>query len=256
MAVAASVLLMLCGAGLYVYTSHPFGARYVTAVGKMTTVALADGSQVTLNTDSSIRVRFTAGERRITLGKGEAFFDVAKDASRPFIVSAGASRVIAVGTKFSVRRDGTDLRLAVSEGKVRVEGTAAAMRWQQVPASHAKPEAAAARREPEVLVVAGSVLRTTHSELLLQEHATAEVDRLLSWRQGFVSFKDTSLAAAVAEFNRYNPRQMIIADPAVAAIKIGGNFRADNLDAFLWLLQNGFPVSVEQHADSIVLRAR
>lgn len=255
MAAAASVLLLLCG-GLYVYASHPFGDRYVTAVGKMATVSLTDGSRVTLNTDSSIRVRFTSGERRITLGKGEAFFDVAKDASRPFVVSTGASRVIAVGTKFSVRREGADLRLAVREGKVRVEGAAAAMRWRQAPVGHVSHEAAASGQESEVLVVAGSVLRTAHSELQVQEHAVAEVDRLLSWRQGFVSFKDTSLADAVAEFNRYNPRQMIIADPAVAAIKIGGNFRADNLDAFLWLLQNGFPVTVEQHADSVVLRAR
>lgn len=258
LAMAASVLLCC---GLYVYTSGVLlGDRYATEVGKVTTLPLADGSLVTLNTDSAIRVRFVDGQRRITLNRGEAFFDVAKDPLRPFIVSAGSSRVIAVGTKFSVRRDGADLRVAVTEGKVRVEGAAAE---PQAPATAADSKGGASvgravdRAASEaVFLEAGSVARTSSSALTVREHVVTEIDGILSWRHGYVSFRDTSLEDAVKEFNRYHRRKMVIADPTIAKINIGGNFRTNNVDAFLGLLQTGFPVTVEQTGDEVVLRGR
>ena len=75
----------------------------------------------------------------------------------------------------------------------------------------------------------------------------------MSWRTGFIVFRDTSLADAVADFNRYTNRKIVIEDPAIANIRIGGNFRSDNADAFLSLIQTGFPVRAEQHSDRIVL---
>ena len=199
----------------------------------MDTVPLADGSHVTLNTDSRIRVALEAKERRVDLDRGEAFFDVAKDPARPFIVQAGDKRVVAVGTQFSVRRDHNDIRVAVTEGKVRVEDASS-----------------------PVVLTAGSVARTANTEVLVHEAAGAEVEELLSWRSGYVVFRDTALADAVAEFNRYNTRKIIIEDPAIAAIRIGGNFRSNNTDAFLWLLQSGFPVTVEETHDQVVLKRR
>jgi len=233
LAVAASVALAL-GGGLYIYSTGLFsGTRYSTRVGAMDTVPLADGSHVTLNTDSRIRVALEAKERRVDLDRGEAFFDVAKDPARPFIVQAGDKRVVAVGTQFSVRRDHNDIRVAVTEGKVRVEDASS-----------------------PVVLTAGSVARTANTEVLVHEAAGAEVEELLSWRTGYVVFRETALADAVAEFNRYNTRKIIIADPTIAAIRIGGNFRSNNTDAFLWLLQSGFPVTVEETHDQVVLKRR
>jgi transmembrane sensor len=230
---AASVALALVG-GLYVYsTSLLPGTRYSTRVGAMDTVPLADGSHVTLNTDSRIRVALEAKERRVDLDRGEAFFDVAKDPARPFIVQAGDKRVVAVGTQFSVRRDHDDIRVAVTEGRVRVEDASS-----------------------PVVLTAGSVAQTANTEVLVHEAAGAEVEELLSWRTGYVVFRDTALADAVAEFNRYNTRKIIIEDPTIAAIRIGGNFRSNNTDAFLWLLQSGFPVTVEETHDQVVLKRR
>ncbi len=116
---AASLVLAAAGAlTWYVSTSGPY---YHTAVGGIASVPMSDGSKVTLNTESAIRLAVSETERRVQLERGEAFFEVAKDPNRPFVVSAGNKRVIAVGTKFSVRRDGNDLRVFVTEGKVRFE---------------------------------------------------------------------------------------------------------------------------------------
>lgn len=250
--VAATVLLALSGIA-YVYDTGLFaGDRYSTRVGAVDTVPLSDGSHVTLNTDSRIHVALAPTERRIDLDRGEAFFEVAKDPSRPFIVEIGNKRVIAVGTKFSVRRYGDDIRVVVTEGKVRVE--------TKSPSSHDRDGAGTASpREDgsgEILVTAGSVAQTANSEVLVHQPAKPDVDGLLSWRSGYLMFHDTALADAVAEFNRYNTRKIVIEDPSIAGIRIGGNFRSTSMDAFLWLIQSGFPITVEQNDDQVILKAR
>jgi transmembrane sensor len=207
---------------------------YQTPVGGINTVPLEDGSRATLSTDSLIRVALESNERRVELDKGEVFFDVAKDPARPFVVLAGDQRVVAVGTKFSVRRNAEGIRVVVAEGLVRLERAGA--KNAELPA--------------------GAVARTTGADVMVHEQATREVEQLLSWRTGHIMFRDTALAEAVAEFNRYNVRKIVIADPAIADIRLGGSFRSDNVPAFLWLLQNGFPVAVEQRDDQVVLSAR
>ncbi len=230
-AIAATIALTAI-TGLYAYRAGPLhGTRYSTPVGGLDTVPLADGSQVILNTDTRIRVDLTSRERRIELDKGEAFFDVAKDPARPFFVQVDNKRVTAVGTKFSVRREGGDIRVTVTEGKVRIDQPA-----------HSSP-----------LLTAGSVARTSNTETLVREGSAPEAEQMLSWRSGYLVFEATPLAEAVAEFNRYNARKIVIDDPATAALRIGGNFRANNTDAFLWLLQSGFPVNVRRHGERIVL---
>lgn len=207
---------------------------YQTPVGGINTVPLEDGSRATLSTDSLIRVALEPNERRIELDKGEVFFDVAKDPARPFVVRVGDQRVVAVGTKFSVRRNEEGIRVVVAEGLVRLERAGA----------------------KDAELPAGAVARTTGADVMVHEQATREVEQLLSWRTGHIMFRNTALADAVAEFNRYNVRKIVIADPAIADIRIGGSFRSDNVPAFLWLLQNGFPVAVEQRDDRVVLSAR
>jgi len=98
-------------------TLAPGGTRYSTPVGEIASVPMRDGSKVTLNTDSQIRVTLTDSERRVDLKYGEAFFEVSKDPKRPFVVNAGGKRVIAVGTQFSVRRDANDIQVVVTEGR-------------------------------------------------------------------------------------------------------------------------------------------
>lgn len=240
----AAAATLLLGSGIAVYlTLAPNGERYATPVGGFASVPMADGSKVTLNTDSQIRIALTDTERRVELKQGEAFFEVSKDPKRPFIVRTGNQRVIAVGTKFSVRLDGEDAEVVVTEGKVRVEdgdvGTS--------------PHAAG---PADVLLTPGSIARAGEAGVLVQRKTLPEAEEQLSWRTGVLMFRDQSLAEASAEFNRYNVRKIVIQDPAVAALKIEGNFRATNVEAFVRLLESGFPVRAEAQPEQIVLRSK
>lgn len=246
-AAAASVVLAITAALYLWYAGWPAANRYTTPIGHISNVELSDGSRVTLNTDSRIRVAFNAHERRIELDQGEAFFNAAKDPSRPFVVQVEDRRVVAVGTAFSVRRADKSIRVAVTEGKVRLESANGAAATARTPG---------ARAAPGVLIEAGGVAETSDAEVALKENAAPQVEQLLSWRQGYLVFRRTALADAVAELNRYNERKIVIADPAIATIQIGGNFRSNNTDTFLWMLETGFPVTVDKSDSEVILRAR
>lgn len=236
---AAVLVATTLSVGWYLW---PAGPAYRTPVGSVEAVALSDGSNVTLNTNSEIRVSMTDTERRIELKRGEAFFEVAKDPQRPFIVVAGDQRVVAVGTKFSVRRaesGANEVRVVVTEGRVRI-GPAAGGVGPELPAAE---------------VAAGSIARSGGAGVLLDAKPARPVEEYLSWRSGYLMFRDTALADAIAEFNRYNSTKLVIEDRAIAEIQIGGNFRATNVDAFVRLLEDGFPIRVERHGDEIVLMA-
>ncbi len=213
---------------------------YRTTVGTLQSVVLADGSEATLNSDSDIVVDLSLRERDIDLRRGEAFFQVTKNPRRPFVVSAGAHRVIAVGTRFSVRREGEHMRVIVTEGVVRVEADASA----------------GALHQPTTLLPAGSVAEVDNVDLLVRQIGPDRAEQLLNWRDGFVTFDDTPLAAAVTEFNRYNKLKIVIADPSVATMRVGGNFRWSNTQAFVRLLEQGFALRAERRDDTIVLQRR
>ena len=236
---AAATLIFALGVGVYLALA-PHGDRFATPVGGFASVPMADGSNVTLNTDSQIRIALTDAERRVELGHGEAFFEVAKDPTRPFVVRAGSKRVIAVGTKFSVRREGDDIEVIVTEGKVRVEDEGVAQR---------SPAGGSA----DVLLTPGSIARAGDYGVLVQRKTLPEAEEQLSWRAGVLMFRDQSLQDAIAEFNRYNVRKIVIQDPAIASLKIEGNFRATNVEAFVRLLESGFPVRVQIEQDQILL---
>ncbi len=235
--VVAAGVLLAATLGTAWYLSSGTADAYHTKIGSTDTIPLTDGSQITLNTDSRIRVALNETERRIELEQGEAFFIVAKDSKRPFTVVAGKKRIVAVGTKFSVRREANDVRVIVTEGRVRLE-------------EGGDDEA------PSTQLVAGAVAQTKDTAVRVQQHPLPEVEQLLSWRAGYVTFRDTDLAEAVAEFNRYSARKITIQDSEIAHIRIGGNFRTDNAEAFLWLLQNGFPINVEERNGRIILTTR
>jgi transmembrane sensor len=239
---AAAALLLAVGGGLY-FAFVPNGERYATPVGGLASVPMPDGSNVTLNTDSQIRIALTDTERRVELGHGEAFFEVSKDPKRPFVVRAGDKRVIAVGTKFSVRREGDDIEIVVTEGKVRVEDGAAG-------------QDSRVGGSAGVFLTPGSIARADNAGVLVQRRTLPEAEEHLSWRTGVLMFRDQGLADAIAEFNRYSARKIVIQDPAIASLKIEGNFRATNVEAFVRLLESGFPVRAQVRADQILLTAK
>jgi transmembrane sensor len=247
----AATLLLALAAGIFWY-AWPAGPAYHTPVGGIASVPMTDGSKVTLNTDSSIRVEVNEKERRVELEQGEAFFEVAKDPTRPFVVKAGSKRVIAVGTKFSVRRLGNDIRVFVTEGKVRIESGDS----PHTPGPDTVLEKARAVSGTALVAAAGSIARTRDDGVLVQEQQLSHAEDYLSWRTGYLVFRDTVLADAVAEFNRYNEHQIVIDDAQVAGIRLSGKFRSTNFEAFVRLLEDGFPIQAIRRDEQIVLTAR
>lgn len=238
--VAASLALAVSlGWGWMRYTAVE-QASYSTAMGSVRTVLLADGSQATLSSDSRIEVALSRGERRIDLQQGEAYFEVSKNPERPFVVTAGHRQVVAVGTRFAVRRDSADLRVVVTEGTVRL---------QPGPAGNAAPA-------PPTLLKAGSTALASSHGVLVRAGSVEDAERLVDWREGYLTFRDSTLADAAAEFNRYNVRKIVMGDPQVAALRVGGNFRWSNTDTFVRLLEQGFPVRAEQQPDRVILHSR
>lgn len=235
MGAAAATILLTIAAGFFAATQAYKWAPgfYETEIGARQIVALADGSRVELNTDTELRATVDDTRRVVRLYQGEAFFDVASDPGRPFIVHAGDRRVVVLGTQFSVRRDRDRVQVTVAEGRVRVE--------REKPDKPAAPVVA----ERGEIVIAKAEIET------LIPPAPERIERALAWRQGHLMFEKSTLAEAAAEFNRYNHRKLLVDDPAAATTRISGRFDANNLDAFLRLLQRAYGLQIEQDGDRL-----
>ncbi len=242
MGIALAGMLAACalvfGWGWRTY-SQVDAATYVTALGEVDEAHLEDGSHAVLASDSRIVTQFSRRQRHVALERGEAIFDVAHDASRPFVVAAQGRHIVAVGTRFSVRHDDHALRVVVTEGTVRLE----------TPPGSNHPQ-------PVTMLPAGSVALVQGDGVLLRTVSLDDAQRLLDWREGLLAFHNTTLAQAAAEFNRYNARKLMIADAAAGALPISGTFRWDNAEGFVRLLESGFPVRAEVGAQGIVLHSR
>jgi transmembrane sensor len=188
--------------------------RYRTLVGEIRRVPLSDGSMAAINTDTTLDVRFEKSERAVTLDRGEAWFQVAKDRARPFVVAAGDIRVQAVGTAFSVRRRAAGAEVRVTEGVVEV--------WSD-------KGAIGQRRR----VVAGEqVFVSDQAGASSPVKRPLEMDRALSWRDGQIVLDGDTIAAAAAEFNRYNTRKIVIVDPDLEGRTVVGWFRTNEPESF------------------------
>jgi transmembrane sensor len=232
-AIAASLALV----SVPLYQSLTGAETYATAVGGFQRLPLADGSRVDLNTNSRLEVAYSKAARRLDLDQGEAFFKVAKNPARPFVVHAGAWRVTAVGTAFTVRVRGGDIDVVVTEGRVRIDP----------PASGGVP----AR---PVFASAGQVATATGATPVVRPLDAAAIDMAMSWRDGLLIFEGKPLGEVAAEFNRYNQVQLVV-DPSATGVVVDGSFRATNVEGFLRLLEQGFGVeSVPDGRTEMVLK--
>lgn len=234
-AVAAALLAAVGLAGWWQFGGVE-RAAYATALGETRRVELTDGSTVLLNSASRVDVVYSRRERSLRLVQGEALFEVAPNPDRPFAVEADARRVVAVGTRFAVRRDDGGLRVAVAEGHVRLEDAA-------------RPAAA-----PTPLS-AGMVAIARPDGVRLRQRSVGEVEELLSWREGMLVFRGTPLAEAVAEFNRYNAHKLVVDDPSIADIPVGGGFRWTSTEAFVRVLEQSFGLRADRGDNETRLRA-
>ncbi|MEL0254280.1 MAG: FecR domain-containing protein [Novosphingobium sp.] len=208
-------------------------ANFETRVGEIRRLPLADGSVMTMNSASQIKVDLAQDVRQIALLKGEAWFEVAKDAKRPFIVQVGDVQVRAVGTAFSVRTRGTAVEVLVTEGVVETS------------AKHDTNLKLTLKGGDRAIVGASALVD-------FETGQSTNVDRALAWRSGMIDLNGTPLSSAAEEFNRYNQRQIVIGDPAIAAEQFDGLFRVNDPDGFAEAVKASLGVHINTAEPGII----
>jgi transmembrane sensor len=234
-ALAASVALAAIVGGYFLVQARFGWQHYETRVGGFSRIVLEDGSVIDLNTDSDVRVRLQADRREVKLLRGEGRFQVAHDRQRPFVVSAADASVRAVGTAFSVRlHDASQVDVLVAEGTVAVASSTV---------RHAPP------------VTAGEAAVLQPNQMSVRHVEPDVVQSRLAWTSGRLQFRGETLADAVAEFNRYNRRQIRLADASLARLRVGGTFDATDPESFAAALSSAFRLQVTANdPDAITLR--
>ena len=247
---AALAALVMAAVGTYLLSPSP--SDYVTGTGETRIIHLDDGSTLTINTQSRVRVWFTRNLRDLQLLQGEALFTVAHEANRPFRVHVGHAVVEAVGTEFGILKDQHGTRVSVVEGRVRIFDNQSATPLVLNPNGVAWTEAGAADfQQPMTPIPVGAREEawitepgegSTNFEVDRHEVTQQDIERHLAWINGQLIFERATLAEAVAEFNRYNRRKLQIGDPDVARVQIGGAFRSTNIDDLIVELNSLFGI--------------
>ncbi|MCD9008254.1 FecR domain-containing protein [Luteimonas sp. XNQY3] len=232
-ALAATFLLLLCMG--YLAMMHAFSPaspapepRYLTDLGERRTEVLPDGTQVILNTDTAVETRYTRGRREIRLARGEAQFDVAHDARRPFVVHVGGSSVTALGTRFQIRSDADAATVTLLDGEVEV-------------AHGGERRVMHPNQQARLLGRAGIEVRPV------------DPDQAADWLEGWLRFQEAPLGHVVAEANRYSSRKLRLGDPALAGLALSGNFHAGDSASIAASIALLLPVRVDDGGDDIVL---
>ncbi len=252
--VAASALLL--GSWKLLQPEVPV-YQYASAVGEQRSIALADGSMVTLAPASYIAVRFSAGVRDIELRDGEATFDVAHDSSRPFRVHAGDNTVQAVGTRFTVNRLPSGTLVAVSEGKVKVTANGSWLEslWRDDVATLEAGKAKVESLGRPAALSAGEQARIPQGQQAMLRMPLEVPNEPVDGKRR-LSFRNDTLADIISEFNRYNPRPIVVTDPLVREQRYSGVFYADDADSFLQFLECCSQLRVSRQADRNVIDGR
>jgi transmembrane sensor len=237
---AAAVLAAVAVGAVWLQQGGGESQTLATAVGQQRNVTLADGSTVTLNTNTILETDLRRRTREIYLRKGEAHFQVAHDRSRPFLVHAGDAVVRAVGTAFEVRvLTDQHVDVVVDEGRVEVQATAL------LPAL---PNPAARARAPAATTVralnAGERLSTASRDYAVTPITAQQMSSELAWREGAIIFDGQPLSEAIAEIERYTDARIVVSDPEIARLRVGGRFRTGNVQEFFDALQTALPVSI------------
>ncbi|MEI8570426.1 FecR family protein [Methylomonas sp. LW13] len=192
-------------------------ADYTTGKGEQRSVTLADGSRVMLNTATALAIHFDAGTRRVELLAGEAFFDVAKNPQRPFVVTAAGSEVRAVGTAFAVKRQSEQTEVELVEGIVEIQDG----------------------QQHQERLTAGQSASIGASSIALK--SVGHPDSMALWRDGYLQFDGLPLSDAIAQINQYRPGRVVLLNTALADKRISGLFRLDALDQAIASLKAAVP---------------
>jgi transmembrane sensor len=219
-------------------------SAYETAIGERSTVRLPDQSVLTLNTNSLVKATYSDSQRLLVLERGELNIEVAHDPRRPLSVIAGQKVVRAVGTAFNVQIiDSGQVELIVTEGTVTVADDSDAAPVRTIGTT------------PRTVTKGERVLLGADRETISKVSDSA-LSAELSWRQGNLIFRGETLAVAIAEVSRYTPVKFEIADERLKDLRIGGLFKAGDVDGLLATLKENFNIDSERlDAERVLLKA-
>src|SRR5580692_1843737 len=233
----AEVVGVAAISGLFVtqYLQRPRAQFVETPKGGRERLTLADGSQIELNTDTAVLLTIQPNARNVQLLRGEAYFQVNHDASRPFIVTIGNHRIVDLGTKFVVRADPGRIKVTLVSGTARLE------------------EAGTQGENRSVVLTPGEVAIATVDTTRVSKRTSRELSESLAWQRGSVVFHNELLSNAAAELNRYGGPTLIVADSATAKLTISGTFLTNNTEEFAGAARELFGLRVEHRNGSVVL---
>ena len=245
----AVAMIVTLAALVHVVTKAPT-QTFETPAGEIRIVHLADGSKIELNALTTVEIRYTGRQREVILARGEAVFHVAKE-NRPFVVVTDKGTVAALGTSFGVERQPAALEVVVLDGTVSVTSAGGDpplgefdkdLPWLPVGAS--------------ARLAAGESVRVSSEAMRVASNSDMDLDRMLSWRRGYVRFDDQPLASVVSEMRRYSGLNVHIADVSLASARVSAEIRTDDTDSYLAELEAIEGVVVDR-ADAawVVLRA-
>jgi transmembrane sensor len=243
--IAASAVLALAAGGLgYAAWRSQAPATFRARHGATRLISLTDGSTVTLDSDSLLKVSFRPSARKLELVRGRALFRVAHDAARPFAVHAGDRTVVATGTSFEVARDGGGLSVVLIRGRVKV-----------VPDRAVASAPGRAPSAAEVDLAPGQEL-TTRPGAPGPAVRAVDVAGATAWESGRLVFDNAPLGEVVEEVSRYTQRPVTTGDARAAALRISGTFKAGDLDTFVDAVTRYLPLKAEASGEGVVLRSR
>ncbi len=247
----AFVLMMAFIAGLVVWrlgAGSVETSAFKTERATHRDISLPDGSRVRLGARSRLFVNFTSETRYLVLEGGEAFFDVAKDRERPFVVQAGEVTIRAVGTEFNVRRVMDKTIVAVTEGVVEVR--------QSLRPDDRRPRQATSRNASKTIRVAAGEQVSIDPAAALVSVKHVDSEAVIGWQEGRLEFVDEPLSMVIDTINRYSHREIVITDKAISELRFSGTVSREHIDEWLSALSEIFPVNVRRVGNQTVLISR
>jgi len=246
LAASAAAIIVAIGSALLWQSDHRFDV-YRTKAGERRTETLSDGSEITLDSNSEVRVPYSKHSRELVLTSGQALFNVAHDVLRPFSVAADRHEIVATGTSFNVDLLGPQLLVTLLEGHVIVvphDGDKDGVLPGPDPGGTASSPAARIEMDAgEQLIIAPR---------LVPSITRVNVDRAVAWEKGSLVFKDEPLASVVRRVGRYSEHPIVIADESTANLRISGVFREGDVEGFVSTVVNYLPVLAEHESDGSV----
>ena len=242
---AASLVIGLClvvMSGLQINQGAQLQSlQLVTQIGEQKTKKLNDGSELTLNTNSKVNVQYSKNERSIYLTSGEAHFEVAHNSQRPFKVYTPHGNVRAVGTAFTISLANDNLAITVTEGRIAITSSQPSARN---------------KNQPLALVDAGHKVNVSDDHPQIKRIDTVELEKRTAWQKGLLIFDGDSLKSVIEEISRYTDTTIVVTDESINSVKIGGQFRTNEIQGLLESLHNGFGISAHYIDENRVLLFR